>query len=105
MNGTGIVPQTDSLANRVRQASGRNIGPVDAGRQVDTGGLSAAGFGTSPIAQGGYGMTPQMPGQSATRNSATQTGVTMNPARLVQRINPVTVGRGGTRKEYEGGGP
>lgn len=116
MNGVGIVTEPSSLLDRVRASRGSRYGmgePMDAGRQIDTGGLSAAGFGASPIAQGGYGQSSQHPGSQARRitdgydpaipNAAN--GATMAPARLAQRINPVSYNRGGTRKPIEVGGP
>lgn len=117
--GLGVynAPQSDgSLLDRVRRTAGSRYATgmeTDAGRQVDTGGLSASGFGLSPIAQGGYGQTSQHPGQQAHRltdgydptTRFASNGVTMAPARLVQRINPVSPRRGGIKKEMEVGGP
>ena len=104
----GVPEPTASLLDRVRSGSRRPAtppdGPIDAGRQIDTGGMSAAGFGQSPLSQ-----SATMPGQYPSRiydgydpvTSGASNGTTFSPARLVQRISP----QRGVRKEYEGGGP
>ena len=109
MMALGVPEPRVSLLDRIRQLS--NVGgrgptsdPQDRTRDgaaysVDTGGLSGGQApGPSPISQSGYdGYDP------ATRFASN--AVTMRPSRLIQRINPVSSNRGGTRKEYEGGGP
>ena len=87
-----------SLFDRIRKAMPPGVG--DAGRSVDSGGLSAAVFGTSPVAQ-----TPGAQVPHAITDAMASIGTTMAPGRLVQRISPVAANRGGPRKEYEGGGP
>lgn len=115
----GIPEPRLSLAERVRRGSGATTisrpapqYPVDAGRQIDTGGLSASGFGSSPIAQTGYGMTGETGGAPAQRITdgyqgapRWSNGANWQGARLIQRINPVDWWRGGVKKEMEVGGP
>lgn len=118
----GIPEPRMSLRDRVLRGQGRGMAsrpapeyPVDAGRQIDSGGLSAAGFGTSSLAQmGELGQSPEMAGQPAMRLTGNVPNVDIGSAngannfgarRLIQRISPVGSLRGGPKKEYEGGGP
>ena len=69
---------------------------TDAGRQVDTGGTSGGGTKVDPS----FGRSGLYDGYDPTTRFASN-GVTMNPARLVQRINPLRPSHGGSKKEYE----
>jgi hypothetical protein len=85
----GVPEPTMSLLDRVRQRqpptapmgqsdTGRtqpatppsvSSGVPDAGRTIDSGGMAAAGFGTSPIAQSPGGQLPSKPQGLARRRS------------------------------------
>jgi hypothetical protein len=96
----GVPEPSVSLLNRVRGARPPTapMGPVDAGRQIDSGGMSAAGFGASPVAQGGYGRSSQHPTPTRlTDGYDAATRMAVSPSRLVNRISP----QRGVRKEVE----